>query len=118
MEEPVSLNRILQTNGAVLAAHPDLTAAVNRLAQELPGIHVGATGGSGYSGYAGQFDHRLWSIHLPTPGRVATLADRVVLGHTSALDGIMDEWPAIEAKVREQYAAAPRNIRYGQEHGQ
>lgn len=117
----MSLNRSLQTNGAVLAAHPDLTAAVNRLAKDLPGIHFGATGSSGYAiegPVTVQFDHRLWSIHLPTPGRVATHADRVVLGYTSALDGIMDDWTAIEARVREQYAAAPRNLRYGQEQRQ
>lgn len=74
-----------------------LTAKVDALKAELPGITFGYIGNVGVD-RSGPFDDRSWYVFLPHPGRIGTYADRVFVGHKT-LESVRD-WSAIEFEVR------------------
>jgi hypothetical protein len=90
------------------AAYEALTAKVEALKAELPGISLGYLGN-----YERWGNDTQWYIFLPHFGRVGSYSDQFSLGpgkQENIFEAALASWDTIEPKLRKQYAADPNRI--------
>jgi hypothetical protein len=86
-------------------ADKEISAKVDELKAELPGITYGYIGNIEIGPYR---DDRSFRIFLPHPGRVGTYRDSVALGSIDDLPIALAKWASILTTVRLRYASEPR----------
>jgi len=94
-----------------MEGHEMLSAMVEALKSELPGISFGYIGNCGVNRY-GQFDDRSWRIFLPHPGRVGEWAtDCVSIGSTGQMNATTHEqFLKLADRARKLYHNGSRRV--------